>query len=461
MTTTQTPTGSPPTIILAPNSVEASIDQSDKITVAWEAVAGAISYKVYSATTDDPVATLLASGLTGTSYDDSTASIETFTFYWVVVVTAAGTSDFSGMATGWRFSAIPDAPEDLSASTDDSGQIDLAWSESARALFYQIWRSETDDPDDATLIGQTADTDYSDADIEAGTSHYYFVKAGNYSGYSAFSDSAEGYAAGLPTPTGLTVTDENYDYISLAWDAVDGATTYSVYKEDSLIASGLTDASFEDDEADPGLTRHYKVSASNAFEETAKSSAVTARRVKLDPPSVSASTDLAAQITVSWDDVDGATSYSIEIDGSNYASSVTSPHNITDLDACTNYSVVVHAIREVGDGNNDSRNSPVTGRMEPSGSICSGGGVSHSGGDDFSNDYEFCGGSFDIYFNAESIKDRIKVYVNGSVVFDSGCISGDLTHTVTTGAGEHTITIEVLADCESVGGTSWSFAVSC
>jgi autotransporter-associated beta strand protein len=73
-------------------------------------------------------------------------------------------------------------------------------------------------------------------------------------------------------PGGLTVVAGD-GRVDLSWNAVDGATSYSVYRSTGngyvLIASGLGSAAFTDDSAVNGTAYSYGVTASNEFGESA------------------------------------------------------------------------------------------------------------------------------------------------------------------------------------------------
>ena len=80
----------------APTNVQASNDLTDQVTVTWDASANAVSYQVWSSTTDDSsTANQLATGVTNTTYTDTTATPGTTYYYWVVAANDAGNSDFS------------------------------------------------------------------------------------------------------------------------------------------------------------------------------------------------------------------------------------------------------------------------------------------------------------------------------------------------------------------------------
>jgi hypothetical protein len=72
-------------------------------------------------------------------------------------------------------------------------------------------------------------------------------------------------------------------------------------------------------------------------------------------------------------------------------------------------------------------------------------------------------GTFSLHFEPVIKKDRIKVWYEGKLLYDSGCTGGKgLVHKQIQYSGSATIaTIVVQPNCEGGLGTEWAFLVSC
>lgn len=72
-------------------------------------------------------------------------------------------------------------------------------------------------------------------------------------------------------------------------------------------------------------------------------------------------------------------------------------------------------------------------------------------------------GTFSLHFEPVIKKDRIKVWYEGKLLYDSGCIGGrGLVHKQIRYSGSATIaTIVVQPNCQGGLGTEWAFVVSC
>ena len=105
----------------APTGVSASDGtHTTMVRVTWDAAAGATSYEVWRHTSDDSgSATQIASSVTATSYDDTTAVFDTTYYYWVKAVNAGGASGFSSSDSGYRARPTTVCVDDTNATAED------------------------------------------------------------------------------------------------------------------------------------------------------------------------------------------------------------------------------------------------------------------------------------------------------------------------------------------------------
>jgi len=87
---------SPPTNLQASDGT-----YSNKVLVSWTASSGATFYKVYRAARATGTRSLLGSP-TGTTYNDTSATVGKTYYYWVVAYRGSRYSAFSGYNSGWR-----------------------------------------------------------------------------------------------------------------------------------------------------------------------------------------------------------------------------------------------------------------------------------------------------------------------------------------------------------------------
>jgi hypothetical protein len=109
--------------------------------------------------------------------------------------------DGAGGATGnitlhLNPAVIPSAPTAVTASKGTfTDHVHITWTALSGATAFEVWRSTTNSSSAATKISTTdvATTAYDDLTAISGVTYYYFVKAKNAAGTSAFSASAQGY----------------------------------------------------------------------------------------------------------------------------------------------------------------------------------------------------------------------------------------------------------------------------
>ncbi len=108
----------------------------------------------------------------------------------------------TSVTTNMTFTAVfalslttPDAPTGMSASINgnDFNKVVVSWSASARANSYEVWCGTNADSTTATMLADTADTSYDDTSAVPNMMSYYWIKAKNAAGTSAFSVGASGF----------------------------------------------------------------------------------------------------------------------------------------------------------------------------------------------------------------------------------------------------------------------------
>lgn len=93
--------------------------------------------------------------------------------------------------------------------------------------------------------------------------------------------------------------------------------------------------------------------------------------------------------------------------------------------------------------------------------------LNSAGGDEgFDQDYpasEFSarGGNLFVEFEAYSVKDQLILEADSGVLYDSGCISGHVSPTVTLPPGTTHLHVRVVPNCEGTSGTAWVLSITC
>ncbi len=226
--------------VSAPASIAATDNTSSSyVTVSWSAATGATSYYVYRATSSTGTYLLqTSSGVTGTSYNDSSATPGIIYYYKVRGYANGYYSDYSTYDSGVRKLATP-ASVTASDGENSTGVV-IAWGTVTDATNYYVYRCATYNGTYLDVSGAVTGTTWTDTAPAVSTTYYYEVRAqanGYYSDYSAYN---AGYK-GLASVTGLTArTQMLTNSIQLSWTApAGGADGYRIYQYNS--ATGIYD----------------------------------------------------------------------------------------------------------------------------------------------------------------------------------------------------------------------------
>jgi hypothetical protein len=193
----------------APRNLSASAGNA-RATLSWSAPSSnggssITSYDVYRSTTSGgegttPIAT---TGGSAASYTDTTVANGTTYYYEVAATNTVGTGAMSNQAsaTPTPVATVPSAPQNLTAKTDASRGVDLAWSApssngGSAITSYQIYRGTRSGQESyyATISCTSTSCAYANTSTRRGTTYYYELVAVNKVGTGPLSNQASAKA---------------------------------------------------------------------------------------------------------------------------------------------------------------------------------------------------------------------------------------------------------------------------
>ena len=299
-----------------PQITVSNVEASGKIKIAWNAIEGAESYEVWRATTEDGSYQRISSP-SKTSLTNISITAGT-TYYYKVKAISSNTdanSAFSEIQSGTCTLA---QPQITVTTMESSGKIKITWDEIDDAEGYEVWRA-TSEEGPYQRISSPSKTSLTNTSTTAGTTYYYKVKAisSNADANSAFSEPQSSTCI-LAQPTVTLSNVASSGKIKIAWDEIDGAESYEVWRATTKNGtykriSTTKKLSLTNTSTTAGNTYYYKVRAL-AADSTANSaySSIKSRVCDLAQVTIQLSNRASdGAITIQWEAVEGASGYQV------------------------------------------------------------------------------------------------------------------------------------------------------
>ncbi len=257
--------------------------------------------------------------------------------------------------------------ENLTMSKNTANTITLAWDDAGDAELYRVYRYNEDTKKYA-YVATVNDTTYTDTNLQPGTNYQYKVRCvwtiGGNNYYGTYSS-----ALTVPTlpaqVTNVRVDKQTGKTVSLAWDSVNGADGYRIYRYNSdsdsyeeLDTVGADRTSYEVTGLASACEYRFKIRASKTMNANTYWGEYSEKVVAVTKPDkvaeLSARTLGASEIELTWKKSSHVTGYQIyRLDGQTgkYVKIATveesMPASYTDckLSAATEYSYKVRAYK--------------------------------------------------------------------------------------------------------------------
>ena len=292
------------------------------ITVTWQPALNAKTYTVYRKTAGTGWS-VIAKGVTATSYTDNTTAVgETYT-YTVRGRTADGIQS-KGFDKNGVTATVPKAADDvvLTAARISGRKIVVTWQPADGACSYMVYRKVTGTKKWTAIAKNVKGTSYTDSTVKAGVSYTYTVRGRGGDGVLSRHYDGVGVTAGIPANVTLVSATVEGTGITVTWQKAANAQTYTVYRKTpgakkwTAIGKAIKGTQYRDAAVTPGTTYAYTVrgvasdgrSLSPSYDGKGVSATVNTTPANVTLTAARAGAD---GITVTWCAANGAASYTV------------------------------------------------------------------------------------------------------------------------------------------------------
>jgi fibronectin type 3 domain-containing protein len=222
----------------APNNVTAMALSTSSIQVTWDAVTEAVNYKIYRSTSATGTRTLLDT-ITATSFTSGGLTERT---YWYFVTALNTDTVESALSASASMIPMPSVPTVSVSALELRVGTYVRW-DNKGDYSYRVYFA-TSLTGTKTLAGTSTGSSYTHDELQGNTTYYYWVIAVNAGGESEYSLPVSAVTAPA-APTNFRQTANTTTSVTLAWNAVPGATRYELYRywgSNNYLALGSTTA---------------------------------------------------------------------------------------------------------------------------------------------------------------------------------------------------------------------------
>lgn len=261
--TVQITTGTSPE---EPEDIEAELEDYHTVVLSWMGAEHAEEYIVLR--NGEEIATTTALTYTDSELDENTTYMYTIQFLNEdkIIEDLASVEITTGISSEEPGPELPDTPQNVKATLTDYQTVTLSWDTVENADAYTISR-------DGEVITTTTETSYIDSGLNEATLYTYTIQAVNDVGSSerVSTDITTGTAPDEPEEPGLELPKQpenlkaglaSYNSVSLAWDSVENADAYTIFRDgeeiDTIIESTYTDSNLSEN-----TTYTYTIQAVN------------------------------------------------------------------------------------------------------------------------------------------------------------------------------------------------------
>ncbi len=347
------------------SALQTSSDQIDLSLVAPSGSQATLAGTA-SATAVDGVATFQGLSIQGAGGTGS---------YALKAVDATDPSVTSATSTAFTVDATPPPPTSLAATEVSPTSVQLSWApvDVLGVTGEDIYEGTPPNGTSLTTTSSAQQDTYTVQGLTANSSYSFYLQSASALGEGAPS-SAVSVQTALAPPSGLQATPNANGDVVLTWQVVSYATGYDVYEATSatgpftsLTPSAVTGTTYTTGVLAPDATYYFTVATIMGQAESPQSQAVSATAAIATPQGLSVTASEATSVSLAWQAVSGAQSYTVLESASGGAFAAlstgaisTTSYTVTGLSPDTAYAFEVEAVDQAGQSSPPSTSVQVT-----------------------------------------------------------------------------------------------------
>jgi hypothetical protein len=317
---------------------------SNSATVSWTAVSGAANYTLQYKSTSSTTWITASSTITSTSYNLTGLSAST-AYNWQVKANCSTTFTAANFST---IAASCSAAVGLTSSSITSNSATVSWTAVSGAANYTLQYKSSTSTTWITASSTITASSYNLTGLSASTAYNWQVKANCSTTYTAANFTTIA-STSCSLPVGMSTTNLSYTSATLVWNAVSGATNYTIqYKANSSSiwitannGNSVATTNFNLTGLTANTAYNWRVKA-NCSNNTANVNFTTLSPDCSVPTNLTANSLTATSVVLGWGAKNGITSYTLQYKlstNSNWTSVTvtTNTRNITGLTAGRTY----------------------------------------------------------------------------------------------------------------------------
>lgn len=285
------------------------------VKVSWNAVKGAVKYRIYRHTGDGNLTAVAT--VTGTSFTDTGLASGKNYYYRIRCVDSSGSQFTSGFTTNDRYVYYVKAPKLVSVSSVNGG-VTVTWEKVNGASNYRISRKTGNGSWQPVGTISSSYNTFTDTSAKSNTTYTYTVRSMDRAkkGYTSAFDSDGLRITHVATPTVSSLTRVETG-IKVSWSAIPGAKKYRLYRHTGdgnlTVVATVSGTSYTDTSVSSGKNYYYRLRCVDSSGENFTSGYTTNDKYVyyVKAPSLTSVYGNNGGVTITWEKVNGASNYRI------------------------------------------------------------------------------------------------------------------------------------------------------